>query len=414
MKCLESGPLVSNAIDLTAPATHLRTDIDALWETLRREAPVTWHPTVTGQPGFWVVSSHQLALEVYRHNEVYSSARGNVLATLLHGGDSASGKMLAVSDGSRHREIRKTLLRSFSARNLQSLQQRIATAMNDLIAQAAHRETCDFATDVAPKIPLMAICDILRIPESDRQKLFDSASAALASKSENIDDLEARNARNELLMYFWDLLQQRSVERSDEDVIGNLLAMNSGPVGPTRDEVVLNCYSLLLGGDETTRLAMIGIVKAFADHPETWHQLRDGGVESGTAVEELLRWTTAALHSGRTATCDAELGGVQIKKGDIVTVWIRSANFDESVFHRPRELDLTRIENRHLSFAYGAHFCLGAALARIEIAALLNALVEHVRDIALIGVPAPIYSTFLFGFHSLPVKLRPVRDSWSA
>ncbi|KER03981.1 cytochrome P450 [Photorhabdus temperata] len=407
MRYRETNLLILNNIDLTDPSTHLRPDINALWTTLRKETPVAWHPEVNGQPGFWVVSSHQYASQVYRDSEVYSSTQGNVLATLLRGGDSAGGKMLAVSDGERHREIRKVLLRSFSPKNLESLQEKIKTAMHELIGRAVRNGIFDFAIDVAPKIPLSAICDILQIPEDDREKLFTDSSSALASNLQDAEDVDARIARNRVLMYFFKLVQKRKLEAPGEDLVSNLIAMSYSDIALTQEELIFNCYSLLLGGDETTRLTMIGIIKAFSEHPESWHQLRQGNVETGKAVEELLRWTTPALHSGRTATRDTELGGIHIKAGEIVTVWIKSANFDESVFHNPGVLDLSRAENRHFSFAYGAHFCLGAVLARIEIAALLNALVEQVQDIVLVSTPLPIYSTFLSGFHSLPVRFTP-------
>ncbi len=405
MSLISNVAKVPDNINLTDPLTHLRPDIDNIWRQLRNESPVAWHPAVNGQSGFWVVSTHELAMRVYRDSQTFTSVRGNVMATLLHDGDTAGGRMLAVSDGDRHRQIRKELLKSFSPKNLMSVQKRIKNAMHELVHNAVASGQCDFATDVAPHIPLAAICDILKIPESDRAKLFVNASAALASNSLSVDKVDTRLARNEVLMYFYKCIQTRKIEPLEDDLVSNLIAMTQNSLALTEEEIVFNCYSVLLGGDETTRLALIGIIKAFAEYPECWAQLRRGEAEISKAVEELLRWTTPALHGGRTATVGVELGGQQIRAGDIVIVWNRSANFDETVFTKPNQLDLNRSDNRHISFSYGAHFCLGAALARIEITALLEALVELVDEISLCGEPSPIYSTFLSGYHRLPVKL---------
>jgi cytochrome P450 len=173
----------------------------------------------------------------------------------------------------------------------------------------------------------------------------------------------------------------------------------------TDDEVMLNCYSLILGGDETTRLAMVGAVQALIEHPEQWRALKDGSISTASATEEILRWTAPAMHVGRTATEDVDLHGHRIRAGDIVTGWVISANFDETVFANPRTFDLARAPNRHLTFSYGPHFCLGVHLARLEIRALLEALCSTVDRIEAAGTPRPIFSNFLRGFSSLPVRM---------
>ncbi len=134
----------------------------------------------------------------------------------------------------------------------------------------------------------------------------------------------------------------------------------------TMDEIVVNCYSLILGGDETSRLSMTGAVAAFLEHPHQWRALLKGEVEVSTAVEEVLRWTTPAIHFGRSALEDVPVGdrGQEIKAGDIVTLWNTSANMDEEVFADPGRFDLARTPNKHIAFGYGPHFCLGAYLGR--------------------------------------------------
>ena len=385
-------------VDLASLAVHAERGLRDIWRELREEQPVAWHPY--GAAGFWVVSTHRLAIEVFRDGETYTSTRGNVLATLLNGGDSAGGRMLAVSDGPRHQFVRRALNTTFTRSALTGLAEQIQQAVR---RGAAEHGTCDFAVDVAPAIPLAAICDLLGVPAADRPELFGYASAALAADSPEASELDARLARNQILLYF-----QRLTRRSGHGqgaALRRLLDLTEGPSALTEDELLLNCYSLLLGGDETSRLAIIGMVRALAQRPEQWDRLRRGEVSVASAVEEMLRWTTPAVHAGRTATRDTVLGGRNIAAGDVVTVWMASGNFDPAEFRQPEELDLSRPGNRHLSFAYGPHFCLGAHLARIELGAVLTALVEYVDRIELVGPPEPIYSNFLSGFRSLPVRL---------
>jgi cytochrome P450 len=150
---------------------------------------------------------------------------------------------------------------------------------------------------------------------------------------------------------------------------------------------------------------MIGAVQALIEHPDQWAALRSGAVAIESATEEVLRWTTPALHSGRTATEDLLFEGEFIEEGDVVTVWTASANRDESVFDHPERFDLGRTPNRHLSFAYGAHFCLGAYLARAEIGAVLEGLRAMARQLDFAGPPHRVYSNFLSGLSRLPVSV---------
>lgn len=406
---IEFGAGALADIDLSAPRTHARRDLGALWRRLREEQPVAWHPVRAGG-GFWVVTRHADALAVYRDSEGYTSTRGNVLATLLAGGDPAGGKMLVVSDGPRALAIRRRLLKAFTPAALRELAEPIGRLARRLVRDAIARGECEFASEVAERIPLAAICDLLLIPERDRKPLLRHARAALASESASATERDARMARNEILMYFARLARARKDDVAD-DLLGILLQLSREPLALSTEELLLNCYSLLLGGDETSRLSMIGLVKAFAEWPEQWALLRRGAVSLDTAVEELLRWTTPTLHAGRTAARDQVLAGQRIAAGEIVTIWNSAANFDPEEFAAPERLDLTRKPNRHLSFGHGHHFCLGAQLARVELRALLEALIETTERFELVGAPRPLYSNFLSGYSALRVRLHPREDA---
>ncbi|MGW0330972.1 cytochrome P450 [Streptomyces sp. NPDC003011] len=397
--------------DLTDPRTFQqpKAELAALWRRFRHESPVHWH-AVTGRavPGFWVVSRHQDVMEVYRDNKRFTSERGNVLATLLEGGDSAAGKMLAVTDGRRHRELRNLLLKAFAPRVLQPVVDGVGRRADRLVRQAVARGECDFAQDVAEHIPMATVADLLGVPPSDRDYLLSLTKQALSAEEAGVPEDEALVARNELLLYFAELAEDRRLDPRD-DVVSVLAGATIDGVPLSEQEIVFNCYSVIIGGDETSRLSMICAMNELIEHPEQWRRLRSGEVSVDSAVEEVLRWVTPAMHFGRRALTDVRIGERTIRAGDVVTLWNSSANFDEEVFGRPEVFDLGRTPNKHVSFGYGPHFCLGAYLGRVEIHALLTALRAHVAEASATAPGRRIHSNFLYGYSSLPVSLRPAR-----
>ncbi len=393
-------------IDLADPRVHAEHDLSGVWQRLRSEVPVYWHPETDRGAGFWVITRYSDVTAVYRDSAHFSSQRGNVLDTLLTGGDSASGRMLAVTDGQPHADLRAVVAKAFSARALAAMVRGIRGATRRLLEDALEKGDCDFARDVAANIPIAAVCDLLGVPLTDRNHILGLTSAALGSDHGVPTVVDTWAARNEILLYFCELAQSRRGTPHD-DLVSLLVTSEVGGRSLSNDEVIFNCYSILLGGDETTRLSMIGGVLALAEHPGQWHAFRDGDVSVESAVEEVLRWTTPALHSGRTATADILLNGKLIEAGDIVTAWTASANYDERQFGQPDVLDLSRKPNKHLTFAYGPHFCLGSYLARAELGAVLAALRAMVAQIDTTGPQRRVYSNFLSGLCSLPVRLTP-------
>lgn len=402
------GPAVAalEDVDFADPLLHARHDLGPLWRRLRTEAPVHWQPPSNGGHGFWVVSRYADVVEVLNNSATFTSERGNVLDTLLAGGDSAAGKMLAVTDGSPHQALRSALLKPFSPRSLDVVVASVRRSTRALVAEAVRREQVDFAVDVAAHIPLAAICDLLGVPASDRQQMIDLTSSALSSADGLPTEESTWASRNGLLFYFSELAGERRKKPLD-DVVSLLVTKEIDGRPLSHEEIVFNCYSIIMGGHETTRFAMIGGLRALMERPDQWQALKCGQVSVDSAVQEVLRWTTPALHSGRTATQDALLGDSFIERGDIVTTWMASANRDEEVFDRPDEFDLARSPNKHLTFAHGSHFCLGRFLAVAELAALL----ESLRDLVAVAEPAGeaayVYSNFLSGLSSLPVRLVP-------
>ena len=392
-------------LDLADPQTYQDNDMAAVWRQYRRREPVRWHPGSAGRPGFWVLSRYQDAVAMSRDTARFTIERGNILGTLLAGGDSAGGRMVAVTDGQRHKELRAAILRSFSNRALAAVAERITAFTDRAVAEATERDECDFAGDVAARISINTISDLLDVPQADRRQLLELNKRAVSSDEPGHTELDARLARSEIVMYFADLVEQRRASPG-EDAISMLASTRIEGEELSSHDLVLNAYGLLVAGEETSRLSMIDGVHALATHPEQWAALAAGEVDLATATEEVFRWSTPIMHLARTATGDVEFGGRQVRAGEIVTAWTSSANRDEEIFEAPERFDLTRSPNRHLAFGFGTHFCLGVYLARVEVSAMLAALRRYAGGVELAGAPRRIYSNVLDGFSRLPVRLR--------
>jgi cytochrome P450 len=393
------------SVDLADPHTFLNRDLHELWRSLRTDSPVYWNPPSESAPGFWAVMRYDDIVSVYRDpEEVFTSTRGNVLSTLLQGHDSASGQMLAVSDGPRHRATRALLLKSFTPKALAPVMAKVHARTRRLVAQAIDRGEVDFATDVADQIPINTIGDLMDVPEYDRPQLVEWNTMSLASDGAGGGELDEILARNEILMYFADLAEQRRREPGD-DVVSALANGTIDGEPLTEDEIVLNCYSLVLGAEQSSRMSSIGGVLALAEYHDEWRRLKNGDVGLDTATEEILRWTTPAMHMGRRALADTEIGGQAIAKDDIVTLWNTSANFDDEVFADPTRLDLGRKPNKHLAFGLGAHFCLGAFLGRTHLTAALEAVRDLVSTVEVRTPPRRLFSNFVLGYTNAPVHL---------
>lgn len=391
-------------VNLADPQTFLANDLHKLWQVLRSEAPAYWNSPRSQVPGFWAITRYDDIMRVYLDSVNFTSTGGNVLTTLLRGGDSAAGKMLAVADGRRHREIRNLMLQSFTPRALAPVLEKVRRRTRKLIVQAVEKESVDFAVEIACHLPINTIGDLMNIPDSDRGQLSEWNTLALARDKPGGDDLDELFARNEILMYFADLAQQRR-DNPGDDVVSALVHGTIDGKKLSEDEIVLNCYSLILGADQSSRMSSIGGALALAENPDQWRALTDGSVGLQTATEEILRWTTPAMHIGRRALHPTEIAGQAIAANDIVTLWNISANLDEAQFDEPARLDLRRKPNKHIAFGHGAHFCLGSFLGRAHLDAVLGSMRELVESIEVVESPRRLHSNFVFGYTRAPMRL---------
>lgn len=384
------------------PAVHPDPDACATWATLRAKRPVAWVVPTAERPGFWVLTKYEDIAAAYR-TPTLSSAQGNMLSTLTTGGDPSAGRMLVVMDPPRHTQLRRILQGGFS-QAMRPIEHSLRVAADSLVSRAVEREGCDFAAEVAAEIPLLAVCELLGVPQSDRQQMLDMTMAVMGDDGTGVSSESAAAARREILMYYAQLLVQRR-RAPAEDIVSLLAAAHVGGEPLSDAEVILNCYNIIIGGDETGRLSAVGGLLALIENPAEWAKLKSSESMVDDAVQEILRWTTPATHMCRVATRDMPIRDSLIASGDIVTLWNVSANRDEDVFDQPYVFDISRTPNKHLTFGAGPHSCLGGRVAKVVLTVVLQALRERVSSMELAGEPRRMNTTFLAGISKLPVRL---------
>jgi cytochrome P450 len=268
-----------------------------------------------------------------------------------------------------------------------------------VITGAVKREQCDFVTEIAARIPLFVICEMMGVPRSDWERLFTLTNEAFGAG----DALERRFAHLEILDYFESLARRRAKSPGD-DIVSALATAELGGRRLTPEEIILNCDNLLVGGTENTRIAASGGMLAFLQHPGQWQALRGQPGVPQPAVEEVLRWTSTATHIMRTATRTVTIRGRQIKAGDRVTLWNPSANRDADIFDDPDRFSVHRKPNRHLALGTGEHFCLGGTLGRAELRLVYEELLRNTERVELDGPPVRLSSIVVNGLEHLPVR----------
>ena len=275
----------------------------------------------------------------------------------------------------------------------------------EIVDSVCERGSCDFVNDIAAELPLQAIAEILGVPMSDRKKLFDWTNAMVGSTDPEyvVDETDVANAQVEMFTYANDLAVEKRAKPTD-DIVTAIL--NAEVDGERLDELEFDLFFMLLtvAGNETTRNAISHGMLAFFENPDQWKRLRNDRSLMSTAVDEVVRWASPVIYFRRSITQDTELRGQKMKEGDKITIWYPSANRDEDVFRDPFTFDVGRTPNDHLGFGgRGPHFCLGSNLAKMEMSAIYNELLDRMPDLAYAGEPDRLRSNFINGIKRIPV-----------
>lgn len=392
---------------------------DGTFATLRREAPISFWPAIEYEgfepgDGHWALTKHDDVFFASRHPDIFSSSPNITINDNTPEISEYFGSMIVLDDP-RHQRLRSIVSRAFTpkvvARIEASVRERARRLVSALIADHPDGEA-ELVSQLAGPLPLQVICDMMGIPEEDHQRIFHWTNVILGFGDPDLatDFGEFLQVSMDIGAYASALAEDRRSNHHD-DLTSSLVEAEVDGERLTSAEIASFFILLVVAGNETTRNAISHGVLALSRYPaerDKWWSNFDR--LAPTAVEEIVRWASPVIYMRRTLTRDYKLSGTKMKAGDKVTLWYNSANRDESTYDNPWLFDLARTPNPHFGFGGGgAHFCLGANLARREIRVVFDELRREIPDIVATDEPARLLSQFIHGIKTLPVAWTPPR-----
>ncbi|MCW2942567.1 MAG: cytochrome [Actinomycetia bacterium] len=381
---------------------------------LRREAPVH-RVEAAGFDPFWAVTRHADIMEIERNHTLFHNAPRPLLQTAemdarqrQREADGMGLRTLIHMDDPQHRVVRAIGADWFKPRAMRAMEERVQQLARQYVARMSeYGGECDFATQVAVHYPLYVILSLLGLPESDFPRLLKLTQELFGGADEELRRGDTPEDLMETLLdffaYFQDLTTARRATPTDD--LASAIA-NARVDGEYLSDFDAASYYVIIAtaGHDTTSSTISGGLHALIQHPGELARLRDDPALLPTAVDEMIRWVTPVKEFMRTATADTQVGGVPIQQGEALLLSYPSANRDEGVFDDPFRFDVGRDPNKHLAFGFGVHFCLGAALARMETRALFAELLPRLESIELAGQAEWMATTFVGGLKHLPIR----------
>jgi cholest-4-en-3-one 26-monooxygenase len=401
-------PTKVSDIDLANLDTFVAGVPHDMFDRLRREAPLYFHPETSGA-GFWCVVRYHDLEQISRDARVFSSEGGITLHEAAETELQQQRMMMLMMDPPRHTKLRLMVNKGFTPRMIERLHDRIRQVAVDIIDTIAERGECDFVVDVAAELPLQVIADMMGVPPDDRHKMFEWSNRLIGSEDPEyaVSAEDATGAAMEMFSYANALAAEKRAHPGD-DIVSTLLAAEVDGERLTDVEFDLFFELLAVAGNETTRNLISHGMLALAEHPDQRDLLLADPTLLPGAVDEMLRYASPVMYMRRTALADLELHGQHIREGDKVALWYIAANHDPDVFADPHRFDIRRSPNDYLAFGGGGpHFCLGSHLAKLEIRVMFEELLRRLPDLELNGPVQRLRSNFINGIKHLPMRFTP-------
>jgi cytochrome P450 len=390
---------------------------DGAFATLRREAPISFWPGIdlegfTTGKGHWALTKLDDVFYASRHPDVFSSSPNITISDQTPELAEYFGSMIVLDDP-RHQRLRSIVSRAFTPKVVARIEASVRQRAHQLVASliANHPDgQADLVTELAGPLPLQVICDMMGIPEEDHDRVLHWTNVILGFGDPELTTNfeEFTRVSMDIGAYASALAEDRRVNHHD-DLTSSLVEAEVDGERLSSSEIASFFILLVVAGNETTRNAISHGMLALSRYPEEREKWwADFDALAPTAVEEIVRWASPVVYMRRTLNRDIELSGVKMAAGDKVSLWYNSANRDESKFANPWLFDLARSPNPHVGFGGGgAHFCLGANLARREIRVAFDELRSEIPDIVVTDQPARLLSQFIHGIKHLPVAWTP-------
>ncbi len=399
-------------LNLIDPDTFRSGHPHAAYDRLRHDAPVWRHPGSDRQPAFWALTRYEDIRAVSLDGENFTSTAGFRIPTdSFTGMDPAIGQVLSrfmlAMDNPEHADFRAMVASAFMPAALAQVEPRVRASVDRLIVGLAGRDEVDLVTEVAAIVPIKTVCAIMGVPEEDEWRVFEFTNAVFG-----IDDpdysptMKVANERYLAIFdYGWDLLQKRRADPRDDLLTRIAHATVDGkPLGEIEQKSFFS--NMIAAGNETTRSSLGGAILALARHPDQRRLLVDDPALIPAALPELLRWFSPVFQMARTAKADVDVGGTLVRAGERVAMLYGAGNHDPAVFADPHRLDVRRVNaQRHLTFGYGIHHCLGSRLALMQLRLILDAFLAAFPNYALAGEPSFVRSNLVQAMKAMPIRL---------
>ncbi len=386
-----------------------------LFKRMRSECPVHWTSEVTELPqakGFWSVTRADDVHAVSRDWQTYSSELGGVVVIDEVFPIELARAMFIGMDPPKHDRLKALFQAGFTPRRIAAHEEAIREIVVGVLDRLDGRETCDLVSDVAQPAVSRVIGSFMGIPEEDDQTWAELMNMALAANdpdySPSVDNVEEtiQEAIQQIFARCSAMIAERRANPTD-DLTSVLVDAEIDGEKLEEHEIVMGFFLLVAAGNDSTKATYCSAMRVLMEHPDQRRLLLDDPSLVSGAVEESLRMFPAFAHFRRTATEDTVLAGQEIKQGEKVVMWYASSNRDETRFEDPDRFDVLRNPDHQAFGAGGRHFCLGAALARLELKILLEETLARYPDMEPAGAPVFVESGFLNQLKSLPVRLTP-------
>ncbi len=416
---MELSPVAVDSINISDPEfwKGSRQHRESVFATLRREAPVKFFPEIPLAnlpvgPGYWALTKHDDIWHVSRNPELFCSGKGSNIADLTVELNEFFGSMISMDDP-KHVRLRTIVSKGFTPKEITRVEEYVKnkakTIVDKVLEKYGNNEEFDFVDNIAAPFPLQIICEMMGIPESDERQILEWTNVILGAGDPDfggtIENL--LNVALEMFAYAQALGEARLANPTNDLTSVMMHAIVDGERMSSQE---FGSFFILLAvaGNETTRNAISHGMLQLTEHPDqkaAWYA--DFDAKAKGAVEEIVRWASPVIHFRRTATRDTEIRGVKIKAGEKVVMWYNSGNRDEEIYENPHQFNIARsLAPAQVGFgAGGPHFCLGANLARREIAVMFDEIRRRLPNLVITGEPAYLQSNFINGIKRMPCRI---------
>ena len=391
-------------IDLTDASVWERAAPHEWLDRLRTEAPVHWHEESDG-PGFWAITRHEDVRRVSTSPLEFSSAVGGPNRVMDEGGLEKVRMIIIGMDPPEHRDFRGIVAKAFTPKMINRLDESLRAETARVVGELRDGNRCEFVTEVAARIPMWSISELMGVPDADRQRLYELSHALIDDQDPEVAPTPETSSESlaEIFAYATEMAARERANPSGS-LTSDLLQAEVDGRKLDDLEYTLFFMFLIVAGNETTRTASSHGLHTLIQHPEAMARIAaDANLVPG-AVEEILRWEPPIHHFRRTATTNTSIGDQAIAAGDKVIMWYAGSNRDPAVFDDPHTFRIDRSPNPQQSFGIGEHFCLGANLARLSLRLLFTELVSTIENVELVAPPRRLHSNLINGIKEMQIR----------